>query len=96
MSTQTVQQIQPTGGISPLVAAVKSAVEMQDQRPQPVRLEDVRQVGARIGRSKSWIHAAVKRGEFPAASRISVRCTRWKSTDIDQWIEAQFLGEGAK
>lgn len=66
----------------------------QDQ--QPVRLEDVRQVGARIGRSKSWIHAAIKRGEFPPPSRISTRCTRWKSTDVDQWIEAQFSGMGAK
>lgn len=67
----------------------------QDQQ-QPVRLEDVRQVGARIGRSKSWIHAAIKRGEFPAASRISTRCTRWKSTDVDRWIEAQFSGMEAK
>ncbi|MCZ2405754.1 MAG: AlpA family phage regulatory protein [Burkholderiales bacterium] len=68
----------------------------QDQHQQPVRLEDVRQVGARIGRSKSWIHAAIKRGEFPAASRISARCTRWKSTDVDRWIEAQFSGKGTK
>ena len=66
----------------------------QDQ--QPVRLEDVRQVGARIVRSKSWIHAAIKRGEFPPPVRISTRCTRWKSTDVDQWIEAQFSGMGAK
>lgn len=67
----------------------------QDQQ-QFVRLEDVRQVGERIGRSKSWIHDAMKRGEFPAALRLSTRCTRWKSTDVDQWIEAQFSGMGAK
>ncbi len=66
------------------------------QQDQPVRLEDVRQVGARITRSKSWIHAAVKRGEFPSPVRLSSRCTRWRSGDVDQWIEAQFLGMEAK
>ena len=62
----------------------------QTQINQPRRMEDVTQVGARIGRGKSWIHAAVQRGEFPAPVRLSSRCTRWCSISVDRWIEEQF------
>lgn len=65
-------------------------LNMHEQHRQPRRLEDVRQVGARIGRSKSWILDAVRRGEFPAPRRLSPRCTRWDSHAVDQWIELQF------
>lgn len=54
------------------------------------RMEDVRQVGARINRGPSWIWAAVRRGDFPAPRRLSPRCTRWDSCAVDQWIEQQF------
>ena len=56
----------------------------------PLRMEDVRQVAARIGRGSSWIWAAVRRGDFPAPRRLSQRCTRWDSRAVDQWIEQQF------
>ena len=59
------------------------------------RMETVNQVGERIGRSKSWIHAAIQRGEFPAGIRLSSRCTRWDSFAVDRWIEQQ-LAEGSK
>lgn len=58
-----------------------------------VRLEDVRQVAARIGRGSSWIWAAVRRGEFPAPKKLSTRCTRWNSRAVDSWIENQFAEE---
>ena len=66
----------------------------QTQINQPRRMEDVTQVGARIGRGKSWIHAAVLRGEFPAPARLSSRCTRWDSFSVDRWIEEQFAKAG--
>lgn len=56
----------------------------------PRRMETVNQVGERIGRGKSWIHAAIQRGEFPAGIRLSSRCTRWDSFAVDRWIEEQF------
>jgi len=59
----------------------------------PVRLEDVRQVAARIGRGPSWIWAAVRRGDFPAPKKFSTRCTRWNSRTVDGWIENQFAKE---
>ena len=68
----------------------------QTQINQPRRMEDVTQVGARIGRGKSWIHAAVQRGEFPAPVRLSSRCTRWDSFAIDRWIETQFEGKAER
>jgi len=53
-------------------------------------METVNEVGERISRSKSWIHAAIQRGEFPAGTRLSSRCTRWDSFAVDRWIEEQF------
>lgn len=35
-----------------------------------LRMEDVRQVGARINRGTSWIWAAVRRGDFPGAAPL--------------------------
>ena len=60
------------------------------------RMETVNQVGERIGRSKSWIHAAIQRGEFPAGIRLSSRCTRWDSFAVDRWIAEQFEGKAKK
>lgn len=54
------------------------------------RMEDVHQVAARIGRSRSWVWAAVVRGEFPAPLRQSSRCTRFDSWAVDRWIAQQF------
>lgn len=53
------------------------------------RLEDVRLVASRIGRSTRWVWAEVQRGQFPAPKRQSARCTRWDSRAVDQWIEQQ-------
>ena len=55
-------------------------------------LQRIEQVSERIGRSKSWIWDAVKRGDFPSPVRLSTRCTRWDSLAVDQWIEAQLSG----
>ena len=64
---------------------------MNDQHNgRPRRMETVNEVGERISRSKSWIHAAIQRGEFPAGTRLSSRCTRWDSFAVDHWIEEQF------
>lgn len=60
------------------------------QQPTPRRMEDVAAVSSRIGRGRTWIHSAVKRGAFPAPVRLSSRCTRWDSIEVDRWIAEQF------
>lgn len=75
--------------------AIQQVAEKGSARPRLV-LEDVRQVGGRIGKSASWIWGAVKRGEFPSPARLSSKCTRWNSAHVDAWIEAQFSGKGTK
>lgn len=50
----------------------------------------IEQVTARIQRGKSWIYLACKEGRFPQPARLSTRCTRWHSAQVDEWIEQQF------
>lgn len=63
-----------------------------DANHRPLMLESVNQVGARIGRGASWIWGAVRRGEFPAPRKLSRRCTRWSSVEVDRWIDQQLQG----
>lgn len=59
----------------------------------PRQLMRIEQVMERIQRGRSWIWAAVQRGDFPAPRRFSPRCTRWDSCSVDRWIEQQFAEE---
>ena len=59
---------------------------------QPIRLESIEQVMERITRRRSWIYSAVRRGDFPQPVRLSTRCTRWDSSEVDRWIEQRLQG----
>ena len=59
---------------------------------QPIRLESIEQVMERITRRRSWIYSAVRRGDFPQPVRLSTRCTRRDSREVDQWIEQRLQG----
>lgn len=61
-----------------------------------VKMLDLAQVETRTGRKKSWIYAAQRDGRFPSAIRFSSRCTRWRSSDIDKWLQEQCEQAGAK
>lgn len=65
------------------------------QQVQARSLLRIEQVMQRVQRGRSWIWAAVARGEFPEPRRLSARCTRWDSVAVDQWIDEQ-LAEVAK
>ena len=52
----------------------------------PVRVLRLPQVKARIGMGRSWIYAAMKRGDFPAPVRLSIRAVGWRVADVDAWI----------
>ena len=56
----------------------------------------IEKVSECIGRSRSWIRDAVKRGDFPAPLKLSTRCTRWDSIAVGRWIDAQIEGVEAK
>ena len=62
--------------------------QQADQTRTLLRIE---QVMERIQRGRSWIWAAVRRGEFPAPRRLSARCTRWDSAAVDMWIAQQLI-----
>lgn len=41
-----------------------------------------------VGKSRSSIYMAIKKGEFPAPVRIGQRAVAWTSESITQWQEA--------
>ena len=50
----------------------------------------IEQVSERIQLGRSWIWGAVKRGAFPPPQKLSNRCTRWDSLQVERWISEQF------
>jgi len=67
-----------------------SGIEKQE------RLLRLREVEAQIGLRKSFIYAAMARGEFPAAVRFSRRAVLWPSSAIDSWIAEQIAKASGK
>jgi prophage regulatory protein len=38
------------------------------------------------GMGATWLHEAVKRGDFPAPVRLGARAVGWKKTEINAWL----------
>ncbi len=55
-----------------------------------------RDVEATAKLSRSAIYAAMARGEFPAPVRIGARSVRWRSSDVQAWIESRPLAREAE
>ncbi len=53
------------------------------------RLLRLRDVESKIGLKKTFIYAAMARGEFPEGIRFSRRAVLWPASAIDAWIAAQ-------
>lgn len=47
------------------------------------------QVKDRTGLSRSFIYAAIKRGDFPASISLGARSVGWDSLSIDAWIKGR-------
>lgn len=47
------------------------------------------QVVERTGLGRSMIYEMVKRGEFPAPVKLSVRSVGWLESAVDAWIESR-------
>ena len=47
---------------------------------------DIRDVCAVARMSASWIHDEVRARRFPQPLRFGPRCTRWRSSEVRQWL----------
>lgn len=61
---------------------------MAEQLRTFLRLKQVKVV---IGLSRSWIYAAMKRGEFPSPISLSVRAVAWDSATVAEWQAQRIL-----
>ena len=44
---------------------------------------------AAIGMGNTWLHEAVKRGEFPAPMKLGARAVGWKRSDVEHWLASR-------
>lgn len=51
-----------------------------------VALADINDVKALTRMGRSWIHDAVRKGEFPAPVIREPRFTRWRLADVRAWL----------
>lgn len=51
-----------------------------------VALADIADLIALTRMGRSWLHAAVRRGDFPAPAIREPRCTRWRLADVRAWL----------
>ncbi|MBC7203440.1 MAG: AlpA family phage regulatory protein [Pusillimonas sp.] len=50
------------------------------------RLITDKEVAHLIGASRSWPWKLVQAGKFPTPIKLSSRCTRWRLSDVRQWM----------
>lgn len=54
----------------------------------PAALLRVRAVEALAGLTRSTIYSKVRAGTFPQPVKLGSRCTRWRSGDVNKWLES--------
>lgn len=60
--------------------------------PELIRLPDVcRQTGLK----RTQLYELIKRGEFPASIRISLRSVAWVRAQVDQWVHDRIASSQA-
>ena len=55
--------------------------------PTEVCLLTIKQVSARTSLHRARIYERMLAGTFPKSHRLGERTIRWRSDDIDEWIE---------
>ena len=53
------------------------------------RMLSVKEVVAAVGLCRATVYNLIKKGEFPAAKRISAGRVGWLSDDVGRWMEAR-------
>ena len=61
-----------------------------------MRLLTIKQVAERAQRCRASIYNDIKRGTFPAPVKVGPRATRWRETEVDEWIEQLPMADFAK
>jgi prophage regulatory protein len=56
---------------------------------RPERLLRARDVYAKLGVSRSTFYDLLRKGEFPAAVRISLKRVGWSEAAVDGWIQSR-------
>ena len=53
------------------------------------RLLKAKEVCEKIGVSESTLRRMVKEGDFPAPIRISKRASRWRLSEVEEWMDTR-------
>lgn len=63
-----------------------TATHQATPAPQGDALLKIQVVLQRTSLSKSTLYAKIKEGSFPQPVRLGARCSRWKASELDQWL----------
>jgi len=44
---------------------------------------------ALVGMKNTWLHEAVKRGDFPAPVKLGARAIGWRRADVEAWLDSR-------
>ena len=58
---------------------------------ESLKLYRLPQVCELVGVGRSFIYAAISRGEFPKPVKIGRRASAWRRADIEAWLNARAL-----
>lgn len=53
------------------------------------RLLRLGEVRSRVGLSRAWVYALIKRGDFPRAVQLGERARAWRESDVAAWIASR-------
>ena len=65
---------------------------MTEERTSNDRIMKLREVSGMTGLSRSSIYALIKKGEFPAQVKLSVRSSGWFWSEVKAWMESRPRG----
>ena len=57
-------------------------------------LIDRQEVERRVGLTRSTIYDAMRRGDFPLPLKVGPKAVRWRSSEIEAWVESRPLATG--
>ena len=56
---------------------------------ESLKLYRLPQVCELVGVGRSFIYAAISRGEFPKPVKLGKRASAWKRSDIESWLKSR-------
>lgn len=62
----------------------------------PNMILKIHDVTKHCGVSRTWLYAAIQRGEFPAQVELGPRSVGWLESDIQEWISSRPKKQDAK